>query len=272
VQGGAAVNGACYHACIPFTSSCGAGQDCLSLAGDDSIGACFATGTVKTGDACTPSDTASGCQPGDACILDQGSTVCRQRCNYFASSPGCNVAERCAYGGVCSAESGDSAAIGQACSSSSQSGERCGNDGKAWRGACSGPGAACVKVCRTSKNDCPAGQACLDTAEPGVGVCGAPQGCNTMASAQCATCCDSTFAAGAQAASNYLATACGCQAGSTCNSACNGNFCAGAAPSAQCISCLDGIVASDACVNQYSTTCNANADCLQWQGCRTQCP
>src|SRR5262249_16027888 len=112
--------GACYTSCKPFTTgACGTGKDCVAVNLDLTDGAWFNSGTKGEGVACTVSDTNTGCKLGYLCVRDVGSYVCRQDCNYFASSPGCLLQQRCVIGGVCSAESGDSATIGAKCSTSS---------------------------------------------------------------------------------------------------------------------------------------------------------
>ncbi|MFO0569651.1 MAG: hypothetical protein U0263_28640 [Polyangiaceae bacterium] len=156
--------GACYASCTPYSASCTGNRECVSTALDGTEGACFNRDTKAEGAACTVSDTNSGCATGHFCVRDLGTYVCRKLCNYFTSSPGCALAQRCVVGGVCSAESGDSAAIGATCSVASVAGESCGNDGKAWRGTCQTVGSTltCLKVCRTSVTaDCPAGKSCV---------------------------------------------------------------------------------------------------------------
>jgi len=161
------VVGACYPKCKPYNTStgCSGTQECLSVYLDGSEGACFTRGTAADGQACTTSDVGTGCAAGAVCVRDTGSYFCRKLCNFFASSPACVASQRCALGGVCIAEGGDSAAIGQACSTSSVAGESCGNDGKAWRGTCqnvSGSGLTCLKICRTSvTTDCASGKTCV---------------------------------------------------------------------------------------------------------------
>ncbi|MEZ4220440.1 MAG: hypothetical protein R3B13_05870 [Polyangiaceae bacterium] len=164
-QVASAVVGACYPPCTPYASStgCTSGSDCVPYLFDASEGACFKQGTTADGAQCTDTDLGTGCVKDSLCVRDAGVRVCRRQCNFFASSPACVASQRCALGGVCIAEGGDSAAIGAACSVSSIAGEICGNDGKAWRGTCQdvGSGLRCYKVCRTSTaSDCSAGQTC----------------------------------------------------------------------------------------------------------------
>jgi hypothetical protein len=159
------VVGACYPKCTPYTTGtgCSTSQECLTVSLDGTEGACFAKGTTGDGQACTSTDVGTGCVAGHVCIRDVGNYVCRKICDFFTSSPGCSLNQRCALGGVCSAESGDSAAIGSACSTSSVAGEACGNDGKAWRGTCQDVSSVltCLKICRTSTtSDCASGQTC----------------------------------------------------------------------------------------------------------------
>jgi len=158
------VVGACYTACKPYTTgACSGNRECLSVQLDGSEGACVTRGIKTEGQACTPADVFTSCVAGHFCVRDLGTNVCRQLCNYFTSSPGCMLSQRCSLGGVCSAESGDAAAIGAACSTSSVAGEACGNDGKAWRGTCQTVAGklTCLKVCRPAVTaDCPSGKVC----------------------------------------------------------------------------------------------------------------
>jgi hypothetical protein len=275
-QSGNQSNGACYPVCTPFGGGCSSNQECISASADDVSGACVSRGAGTVGAACSPSDVSTDCVANALCVKDQGSFVCRQRCNYFSSSPGCSLSERCAFGDTCSSESGDAAPLGGTCSGSSAAGERCGNDGKAWRGFCQGPGATCLKICRTSKTgDCGGGQVCTafaDASLAGTGYCSAPVGCSAQPKAQCQTCCGTSVAGGETTATEIYVAACGCQAGSTCNAACGSNYCAGGNATQACIDCLNGVPDSAPCIQQYATACQANATCAQYAGCLNQCP
>lgn len=147
--------------------------------GQSGTGACYDRGTVAEGQSCTAIDVNTGCVAGSLCVKDPNSYVCRKECKFFTGTPGCSGSQRCVASDVCVATTGDSAAIGQACSSSSTPGKICGNDGNAWRGVCKnaapdgGINLVCLKICRTAApTDCASGQTCVAFAKDSTaGVC-----------------------------------------------------------------------------------------------------
>lgn len=157
--------GACYPSCTPYlsTTGCSASQECVNVYLDGSKGACYAQGTTADGQTCVESDVSTSCVAGSVCVRDQSLWVCRKQCSFFSASPTCPTSQRCVLGGVCIAETGDAAAVGQPCASGSAAGDLCGNDGKAWRGTCQTVGTtlSCAKICRTSVTaDCTGGKTC----------------------------------------------------------------------------------------------------------------
>jgi hypothetical protein len=167
--------GACYPSCTPYGTPCLNGATCVLAAFDASAGACIAAGTGFGGQPCSGTALNTSCVTGYICAADGSSDVCRKQCKYWDAFPGCPGTQRCAFNGICFAETADSAAINAACASGSALGTPCGNDGSAWRGVCTdlGSGKYCYKNCRTAvASDCSSGQTCYGSvSSPEVGVC-----------------------------------------------------------------------------------------------------
>lgn len=152
---------ACYPTCVPFATPCASGFACMPLSPADQ-GRCVRVGTAKTGDPCSSSETSTGCaKSGEIC----GAGRCAEQCDTFASEPGCAAHQRCQ--GTC----GDplsiaNVEIGKECPNLGLS-YPCGDDGKAYRGTCGRPAplgtGRCLRRCRPTKTDCPAGQLCSGT-------------------------------------------------------------------------------------------------------------
>jgi hypothetical protein len=165
-----APGGACYSSCTPFTNECGSGRQCVSLALDNSEGACFSRGIgTETCDAVSAIST--GCSGEGQICYDHS---CVSLCDAFAPAPGCRSSDRCDWGGVCRQIEGDPAAIGQACAADAV-GLPCHDDRRAWRGLClaSDADVTCYGACRNSQ-ECPANQSCVPVSGsqlPGIGVC-----------------------------------------------------------------------------------------------------
>ena len=122
------------------------------------------TGTGSPNAACTLTQVSTGCVAGYVCLgdLSNPAYTCRQRCDFFGSSPSCSAAnQHCIFYGYCSDVQGDSAGFGQSCALGH--GVPCAPTGDAYLGVCANvPGdTVCGEVCRMGVSaDCPSGQTC----------------------------------------------------------------------------------------------------------------
>ena len=175
VSGSAA--GACYRECDPSKSdSCGGGAFCRPLGPTQAFGVCMTTGAAAIGDPCTPRDISTECAPGAVCTGEPGE--CARVCPFLTQDTGCDEGRYCALSNLCERpDTGDAAAIGEACAPSSPELVECGIEGDAFRGLCmkfffEDPDLRCERLCRTSAPDCPSGETCLGVfSNPVVGVC-----------------------------------------------------------------------------------------------------
>jgi hypothetical protein len=176
--------GACYSSCEAYTgTACGSGKECVPLGLDGGKGVCFGQGSAKDGESCASSKTSlsTGCAAGLRCVNEGMTSVCHQQCNLFATEPGCKGQQRCTLGGHCSSDpTGHLSPLGTVCPPTATSGDRCGNDGKAWRGLCidddQSPATAmlCMSLCRLNSDDCYSWEQCVNIyqdASIGIGVC-----------------------------------------------------------------------------------------------------
>ncbi len=148
--------GACYPTCTPFypEDSCLPGVECVALDADQTRGKCLPTGASAEGDPCTPSLLATGCQAGLRCVGPEGAETCVRPCDFFDDTVGCPAGQQCVYGGFCTAEAGDGAALGSPCGAEAPEGLPCGSDGATYRGVCTG--GSCQQACRPGSlyHDC----------------------------------------------------------------------------------------------------------------------
>lgn len=174
--------GACYRECTPGGTDCGDGSICRPLGPTQAFGICLTTGPGKIGDACTPRDITTGCEPGAVCTGEPGE--CARICDFLQEAAGCDEDRYCAVSNLCEkASTGDAAAIGDVCADSSPELVECGIEGDAFRGLCmkfflEDPDLLCERLCRTEAPECPNGEECLGVfSNPVVGICRAPAVC-----------------------------------------------------------------------------------------------
>ncbi|MFT3769246.1 MAG: DUF4215 domain-containing protein [Minicystis sp.] len=175
--------GACYRQCDPaMKDSCGAGSICRPLGPTQSFGVCLKAGTTAVGDACTPRDITTECEPGAVCTGEPGE--CARICAFLTDHAGCDDGRYCALSNLCERpETGDAAAIGATCASSSPELVECGIEGDAFRGLCmrfflEDADMVCSRLCRTEAPACPNGETCLGIfSNPVVGICRPPAVC-----------------------------------------------------------------------------------------------
>lgn len=158
--------GACYPTCTPFypEDSCPSGRECVPLDAEQTRGKCLPPGASAGGSSCTPGLLETGCAAGLLCVGPEGEQVCRKTCDFFDDTVTCSGGDRCVFGGYCTSEAGESAAIDAACSGSAFEGAPCGLDGSTYRGLCTAEegGLKCRQACRSGSvfEDCPEGMVC----------------------------------------------------------------------------------------------------------------
>jgi len=161
-----ATYGACYPTCTPYYApdSCAAGLECAPLDADQTRGKCIPAGGAGEGSPCQPGPLTTGCQAGLVCVGPDGGEVCQKACDFFEGTVGCAAGQQCVYGGYCTAEPGDGAALGASCSSGAVEGAPCGLSKSTYRGVCVAEAGAlkCRQTCRTGSvfEDCEEGQTC----------------------------------------------------------------------------------------------------------------
>lgn len=154
---GVAAN-ACYARCDPTAPGpCGAGAECIRRPRlPPTVGewTCMPVGSGVAGGGCMPrpGTNSTGCAKGLTC-REGVASQCVQRCDSFQADPGCAAGARC-VGDRCvpPLTMTDPATIGQTCAGI---GLLCADDGKAYRGICSGFSAP--YVCRAA---CEVGGTC----------------------------------------------------------------------------------------------------------------
>jgi hypothetical protein len=174
--------GACYVPCIPVpapgkTTGCPDGYECEIGSFDAASGTCRKRGPTGADQVCTFSDVTTSCVAGYTCQPDPKQHFCRQTCDFFAQNgpPTCARPElHCMAPGNCYSDQGDPAKVGEPCTGAQNM--PCGLDGQAYKGVCAQDVKTpsrnvCSKWCRTSKNECDAGQACQPTSMPSLGYC-----------------------------------------------------------------------------------------------------
>ncbi|NUP04467.1 MAG: hypothetical protein HOW73_00210 [Polyangiaceae bacterium] len=175
--------GACYRECDPTdATACGDGMICRPLGPTQAFGVCMTSGTAAVGESCTPRDISTECEPGAVCTGEPGE--CGRICNFLTAESGCDEGRYCAVSNLCERpETGDAAAIGESCSSSSPELVECGIEGDAFRGLCmkfffEDPATTCERLCRTEDPECPGDEICLGVfSNPVVGICHPPVVC-----------------------------------------------------------------------------------------------
>lgn len=256
-QGSRLARGACYTTCSPGSSSCSAGLDCVSTSPDGAAGVCMWQDEAAEGDPCASSDVSTGCGPDLRCTPDTEGAVCRHACDFFSSAPSCPDGQRCSMSGTCVARPGTDVPIGASCGLLAEMGALCGDDGSAWRGACTDVGGSriCAMLCRTTASDCGATSAqCYlefpDALEIGVCVDRLECGDGGVGYADCVTCLDTATAAGGCCASEAEA----CFAGTPC------------AAFTACIDSCDSV--DDACAGHcIDDFPNGVVPALRWRAC-----
>ena len=171
--------GVCFSNCTPFatTTPCATGFSCLPNALDGSDGLCYRTGTGTEGAACAPSssDVSSRCAAGLTCVTEGTAEVCRAICNYWSATPGCATGNCDLAAGESCSSTGETAAIGAACSKSAEDGVGCAPANGKYTGACfSGK---CEQFCVVAKTgECPTDTTCTAVfgADEPVGLCRVP--------------------------------------------------------------------------------------------------
>lgn len=169
--------GACYTTCDASSpASCGDGLLCRPLGPTQDLGICLKRGDAKTGEACVPADTSTGCEGAAVCNGEPG--VCAPICAYLTETSGCPSNTFCALSNLCEpASHGDAAPIGGTCSAASPFYANCGVEGDAFRGLCmnffpADPELVCERLCRTDAPDCPPNETCLALfSNTAVGIC-----------------------------------------------------------------------------------------------------
>jgi hypothetical protein len=152
IQNIEAIYGACYRLCTPFLpeDACPSGFECVQLDHDQTEGRCLPPGGAAEGASCKAGVIQTGCQPGLRCVGPEGAETCRRACDFFDDTSPCGAGQKCVYGGFCTDEQGDSAAIGAACGGDSFDGSPCGSDETTYRGICTDVNGTlrCQQACR----------------------------------------------------------------------------------------------------------------------------
>lgn len=169
--------GACYQGCTPLASGeCPAGDECIAIDPVQKYGVCRPAGEGAPGEACSEPDVSTGCEAGSLCAGVPAE--CQQTCAYLTPDPGCPDGRVCGLSNVClPPESGDPAAVGDACQPTWVPYRGCGADGEAFRGLCLAlyPEETiehCQRLCRTDGGECPGGEYCADIfSNTDVGIC-----------------------------------------------------------------------------------------------------
>ncbi len=179
--------GACYEGCTPDgagqSASCGStSATCFALDSTQTYGICLENGGPAIGEACTPSDVATGCAQGAICTGEPPS--CQAICDYLTPTPECPNGTYCSILNLCEPLGiGDVAPVGQTCAPGTPTLTDCGPEGDAFRGLCfrlfeSEPDAVCHRTCRTAEPDCPGGLECIGVfTNTEVGICADPGSC-----------------------------------------------------------------------------------------------
>ncbi|RYE93193.1 MAG: hypothetical protein EOO75_04925 [Myxococcales bacterium] len=162
--------GACYKTCTPFFAEdgCPSGRECVTLDGSQSQGVCLATGAGAAGAACEREQLSTSCQPGLLCRgLGGAEPTCHRTCAYFDETNTCAAGERCVYGGLCTTDAGDKAALDAPCGADALEGTPCAADTGVFRGQCVATGTDdktfCKAPCRQGsvyKQECAEGTTC----------------------------------------------------------------------------------------------------------------
>jgi hypothetical protein len=167
--------GACYPTCTPFTlQSCPTGQDCITFRYDRSNAVCLAQGSSAANANCTPNEVSTSCAPNHLCVPDASANVCRELCDFFASTSTCStMGQHCTVGDICTSRAFDPAMIATVCNM--PDGTPCALEGGAFRGVCTAgnTGVMCRRWCHLAQPmECDAGKACHDVFLTGtLGVC-----------------------------------------------------------------------------------------------------
>lgn len=177
VQSFEASVGACYDACDPTVSgSCGTDRTCRVVHFDQQQGVCVQAGQAEQGQACEPSEVATGCERDLVCAAEFTGHVCREKCDFWASTAACPTAQMCVVGSFCSDGAVDPAPVDGFCDTAAPEANPCGMEAGIARGVCvlesdaSGTAVMCRRVCRMSASDCSGDQVCQDYFGT-VGVC-----------------------------------------------------------------------------------------------------
>lgn len=162
--------GACYKTCTPFfpEDGCPSGRECAPLNGSLTQGVCLTPGAAAEGAACERTHLSTGCAPGLLCRgLGGADPTCHRVCPYFDEPTSCKTGERCVYGGMCTSDAGDPAALDAPCNSEAMEGTPCAADTGVFRGQCVATGTDdktfCKAPCRQGsvyKQDCADGSTC----------------------------------------------------------------------------------------------------------------
>lgn len=161
-----ATHGACYPTCVPFDpgSTCPPMMTCEPLDLDLLTGKCMQVGTGQEGSSCEITGVSTGCAEGLRCVGDEGAKKCLSACNFFDDPGKCDAGKKCAFGGVCTPDAGDAAALGAPCGAGVMPGTPCAADGNVLRGVCvaEGAGTTCLQPCRLGNVyiDCDEGTKC----------------------------------------------------------------------------------------------------------------
>jgi hypothetical protein len=163
---------ACYDRCVPGTpGTCAAGFDCVRYGNAHGDWACMHDGVLGPGADCQgmASQVTTGCVSGYTCA---GSTSlrCLERCDDYATDPGCGAGVLC-VDGACGKQTTlavAAAKVGEPCSLQDI---YCAADGQAYRGLCASSGAS--KICKLRcelSTTCATGP-CQPVVFGGPGVC-----------------------------------------------------------------------------------------------------